>query len=34
MSRIDEAEAKETLRILDEIGQYEPEFEQYKTSLE
>lgn len=34
MSRIDEAEAKETLRILDEIGQYEPEFEQFKTSPE
>ena len=34
MSRIDEAEAKETLRVLEEIGQYETEFEQFKTSLE
>ncbi len=34
MSRIDEKEAKETLRVLEEIGQYEPEFEQFKTSLE
>jgi len=34
MSRIDEKEAKETLRVLEEIGQYEPEFEEFKTSLE
>lgn len=34
MSRIDEHEAEETLRVLKEIGQYEPEFDQYKTSLD
>ncbi len=34
MSRIDEHEAKETLRILEEIGQYEDEFDQFKTTLE
>lgn len=34
MTRIDEHEAKETLRILEEIGQFEPEFDQFKTSLE
>ncbi len=34
MSRIDEAEAKETLRVLEEIGQFEPEFEQFKTSID
>jgi hydrogenase expression/formation protein HypC len=34
MTRIDEQEAKETLRMLEEIGQYEDEFNQFKTSLE
>lgn len=34
MSKIDEHEAEETLRVLREIGQYEAEFDQYKTSLE
>lgn len=34
MTKIDEAEAKETLRILEEIGQYQDEFEQFKTTLE
>lgn len=34
MSRIDEHEAQETLRILEEIGQYEDEFSQFKTTLE
>ncbi len=34
MSKIDEKEAEETLRLLTEIGEYEPEVEQFKTSLE
>lgn len=34
MTKIDEEEAKETLRILEEIGRYQDEFEQFKTSLE
>jgi hydrogenase expression/formation protein HypC len=34
MTRIDEEEAKETLRVLEEIGQYQGEFEQFKTTLE
>ncbi len=34
MTRIDEHEAKETLRVLEEIGQYQDEFEQFSTSLE
>jgi hydrogenase expression/formation protein HypC len=34
MTRIDEEEAKETLRVLEEIGQYQDEFEQFKTTLE
>ncbi len=34
MSKIDEAEAQETLRVLNEIGQYEEEFSQFKTSIE
>jgi hydrogenase expression/formation protein HypC len=34
MSRIDEAQAQETLRVLNEIGQYEEEFDQFKTSLD
>ena len=34
MSRIDEAEATETLRVLEEIGQFEPEFEQFKQTMD
>jgi hydrogenase expression/formation protein HypC len=34
MSKIDEQEAAETLRLLRELGTYEPEVEQFKTSLE
>jgi hydrogenase expression/formation protein HypC len=34
MTRIDEHEAKETLRVLEEIGQYQDEFNQFKTTLE
>lgn len=34
MSRIDEHEAQETLRVLEEIGQYREELEQFSTSLE
>jgi hydrogenase expression/formation protein HypC len=34
MTRIDEHEAQETLRVLEEIGQYREEFEQFSTSLE
>ncbi len=34
MTRIDEQEARETLRILEEIGQYQDEFDQFKTTLE
>jgi len=34
MTKIDEKEAAETLRILDEIGQFNDEFEQFKTAME
>lgn len=34
MSKIDEKQAEETLRLLREIGQYETEVDQFKTSLE
>jgi hydrogenase expression/formation protein HypC len=34
MSKIDEHEAEETLRILKEIGEYQAEFDQFSTSLE
>jgi hydrogenase expression/formation protein HypC len=34
MSKIDEREAEETLRILKEIGEYQTEFEGFSTSLE
>jgi hydrogenase expression/formation protein HypC len=34
MSRIDEHEAQETLRLLEELGQYEDEFNGFKTSQE
>jgi hydrogenase maturation factor len=33
MSKVDEVEAKETLRILEELGQYEAEFDQFKTTV-
>ena len=34
MSKIDEREAEETLRLLREIGEYESELDQFKTSPE
>jgi hydrogenase expression/formation protein HypC len=34
MTKIDEHEAEETLRILKEIGEYQTEFDQFSTSLE
>lgn len=34
MSKIDEHEAEETLRLLRELGAYETEFDQFKTALE
>ena len=34
MSKIDEHEAAETLRLLHELGSYEPELEQFRSSLE
>jgi hydrogenase expression/formation protein HypC len=34
MTRIDEKEAQETLRVLEEIGQYQDELDQFKTTLE
>ncbi len=34
MSKIDEKEAEETLRLLQHMGSYEPEFDQFKTALE
>ncbi len=34
MSKIDEAQAMETLRVLEEIGQYGEELDQFKTTLE
>jgi hydrogenase expression/formation protein HypC len=34
MSKIDEHEAEETMRVLREIGQYDEEFDVFKTSLE
>ncbi len=34
MSKVDEKEAEETLRLLQEIGSYETEFDDFKTSLE
>ena len=34
MSKIDEHEAAETLRLLHELGSYEPELEQFTSSLE
>lgn len=34
MSKIDEREAEETLRMLKEIGEFEPEVDQFKTTIE
>jgi hydrogenase expression/formation protein HypC len=34
MTRIDEHEAQETLRVLEEIGQYQDELDQFKTTSE
>ena len=33
MSKVDENEAEETLRLLKEMGQYEAEFDQFKSSM-
>lgn len=32
MSKVDEREAEETLRLLKELGEYDNEFEQFKTA--
>ncbi|MGA9770978.1 MAG: HypC/HybG/HupF family hydrogenase formation chaperone [Blastocatellia bacterium] len=34
MSKVDEREAEETLRLLQELGSYEEEFDQFKSSLD
>ncbi len=34
MSKVDEQEAEETLRILQELGSYQDEYEQFKGSLD
>ncbi len=34
MSKIDEREAEETLRVLQEIGEFEPEVNQFKTGID
>lgn len=34
MSKIDEREAEATLRLLEELGQYQDEFEQFGSTLE
>ena len=34
MSKVDEREAEETLRLLQELGSYEEEFDQFKTSID
>lgn len=34
MSKIDEKEAEETLRVLHELSSYQEEFEQFKTALD
>jgi hydrogenase expression/formation protein HypC len=34
LSKVDEKEAEETLRLLQELGAYEPELEQFKDSLD
>jgi hydrogenase expression/formation protein HypC len=33
MSKVDEVEAEETLRLLKELGQYQDEFEQFQTTM-
>jgi hydrogenase expression/formation protein HypC len=34
MSKVDEKEAEETLRVLKELGDYQTEFEQFKIAVE
>ena len=34
MSKVDEQQAEETLRVLKEIGEFDLEFEQFKTTVE
>ena len=34
MSKVNEQEAEETLRVLKQIGEFDLEFEQFKTSVE
>ncbi|MCA1574345.1 MAG: HypC/HybG/HupF family hydrogenase formation chaperone [Acidobacteria bacterium] len=34
MSKVDEQEAEETLRVLKEIGEFDPELEQFKTVID
>jgi len=34
MSKVDEAQAADTLRILKQIGEFDLEFEQFKTTVE
>jgi hydrogenase expression/formation protein HypC len=34
MSKVDEQQAEDTLRILKEIGEFDLEFEQFKTTVE
>ncbi|MCG3163707.1 MAG: Hydrogenase maturation factor HybG [Acidobacteria bacterium] len=34
MSKVDEKQAEETLRLLRELGSYQDEFDQFKTSME
>ena len=33
MSKVDEQQAEETLRLLQELGSYQEEFEQFQTSI-
>lgn len=34
MSKVDEHEAEETLRMLQELGEYQAEFEQFSTTVD
>ena len=34
MSKVDEHEAEETLRVLKELGEYQNEFEQFQIAVE
>lgn len=34
MTKVDEREAEETLRLLQELGSYQEEFEQFQTAIE